>query len=210
MMQPDSPLPPELDRLIAEIFLRVRQGRYAEAANRLAAAKALAPDHPAVLEIEGDLAFAQGRFSQAEKCYKLALAGDPQNGKLEEKYATALLKVRFPSYIAQQIPDDSPWANRVPRNPTLSALQSAFLPGLGQFYNGDYLKGCVIFGITLIVDFSVLRLIGNALYAQRDIPVLTTIAATLFHGPSLVLLLLLLAIWVYAVIDAGQVAKHTK
>lgn len=208
MMQPDSPLPPELDRLISEIFLRVRQGRYAEAANRLVAAKTLAPDHPAVLEIEGDLAFAQGRFSHAEKCYKLALAGDPQNGKLEEKYATALLKVRFPAYLANQIPDDSPWSNRVSRNPTLSALQSAFLPGLGQFYNGDLLKGIIIFSVTLIIDFSVLHLIGNALYVKREqnIPMLTTLS----HGTSLVLVLLLLAIWVYAVIDAGHVAKSAK
>ncbi|HEY3378143.1 MAG TPA: hypothetical protein VGL77_11685 [Armatimonadota bacterium] len=205
------PLDPQLDRLLAETFLRVRQGRYAEATARLAEAKELAPDHPAVLELEGDLAFAQRRYRQAESLYKQAFTLNPQNTKLEEKYATAVLKVHTPEILSHQIPDDSLWSNRVPRTPIVSLLQSSVLPGLGQFSNGDWLKGLLVLGVWLLLNgcqFSMLyTAMSRVALSIENAPQL--LQAFTKPGPFLTGLLLC-ALWCYAVIDAWWVAKNSR
>lgn len=214
MMPPDAQQPTDaaFERLLSEIFLRVRQGRLSEASERLAKAKELAPGHPRVIELEGDLAFAQHRFSTAQKLYKSALELDPKNTKLEEKYATAVLKVHMPEFLAHTVPDDSPWSNRIPRLPIISTLQSALVPGLGQLYNGDWLKGLGIFFVFLLCGLALLRHVVNELYAAKSTMASLTVAQFIgeaIHGPQLFLTLIIVVVWVFAVIDAWLVAKST-
>ncbi|HEX2948507.1 MAG TPA: hypothetical protein VHV83_02885 [Armatimonadota bacterium] len=214
MMQPDMPPPTSraLERLFSEIYLRIRQGRFAEATDRLSKAKEIAPDHPQVIEVEGDIAFAQGRFSAAEKLYKQALAGDPHNTKLEEKFGTAVLKVHMPDFLSHKVPDDSPWANHVSRNPLVSALQSMCIPGLGQLYNGDWLKSIIVFGAAFMLGLGSLRHIGNALYSAKNTVEsvsFSMIIGELFHGSQIILTLLMLIVWIFAILDAWTVARNT-
>jgi TM2 domain-containing membrane protein YozV len=63
------------------------------------------------------------------------------------------------------------------KNPTLAAILSVLLTGLGQVYNGDVMKGAVMFIGVLILSFTI---VGS------------------------------LAIWVWSIIDAYQVAKGTQ
>jgi len=60
------------------------------------------------------------------------------------------------------------------KNPTLATILSVLLTGLGQIYNGDVMKGVIMFVGVLILSFTI---IGS------------------------------LAIWVWSIIDAYQVAK---
>ncbi|HOS44141.1 MAG TPA: tetratricopeptide repeat protein, partial [Armatimonadota bacterium] len=120
MSAPGGALPPDpaLDRLLAEAFQRIRLDRYEEAAAKIAEAKALAPDHPAVLEMEGDLAFARRRYREAESLYRRAHALDPGNPRYEEKFATAILKIHEPELLLHDVPDDDVdfiWGQRRPR-----------------------------------------------------------------------------------------------
>lgn len=207
------PLPPDpaVDRLLSETYLRLRQGRFAEAQERLTQAQAQAPDHPAVIEMEGDLANAQGRYTQAQTLYKRALEHDRHNTKLEEKYATAVLKAHAPELAAHDVPDDSPWTQLVKRNPTVSAMQSAILPGLGQFYNGDLLKGLIVISLAILGNFIQLRLIGNLLYDFNSggiSPSIPTFLGAWFSGPQLIITLVLLILWGYAVVDAALTANN--
>jgi tetratricopeptide (TPR) repeat protein len=193
------------------MHVRLRQGQYDEVKERLAKAKAIAPDHPAVLETEGDLAFSQGRYKQAENLFKAALQADPGNARLEEKFATALLKVQTPGFSVNQIPDDADsfWSNRVPRNPVVSGLLSALLPGLGQFHNGDWLKGAVLLLFDLIVYSQVIYSVYNALKAlnaQGALPI-DSVMQQVFTNVSIPLLLLLAAALIYSIVDAVMVAK---
>jgi len=219
---PDASLPsnPELDRLLVEMHVRLRQGQYDEVKERLAKAKALAPDHPAVLEVEGDLAFAQHRYKQAEMLFKAALQADPTNARLEEKFATALLRVQMPGYTVNQIPDDadSPWSNRVRRPPWASGLLSAMLPGLGQFYNGDFIKGGILVFIDIIFWRFVLNhaaAINDAIRLKLHLDEKAPIPHDIFihdflHSFSIPMLLLLAAALIYSVIDAVLIARQMK
>lgn len=206
-------LDPALDRLLSETFLRLRQGRMAEAKERLARAKELAPDHPAVIELEGDIVFAQHRYSAAEKLYKQALELNPTSTKLEEKFATTVLKMYEPQLRMRQVPDDSLWSNRVPRKPVVSILQSVLLPGLGQLYNGDLLKGMLVMGVTILCSFAQLRVIVDKVYALKQIGATASfgdVIGVIGQGPQLIATFLLIALWIYAIFDAGVVAKNSK
>lgn len=217
---PEAPSNPELDRLLVEIHVRLRQEQYGEVKERLDKAKALAPDHPAVLEAEGDLAFAQGRYKQAETLFKAALQADPGNARVEEKFATALLKVQMPGFSVNQIPEDadSLWSNRVPRPSWASGLLSLFIPGLGQFYNGDFIKG----GILVLVDIIFWRFvlghaaaINAAIRLRMGIPKENPVPYDVFFHDflrsfSLPMLLLLAATIIYGVADAIIVAQQTR
>ena len=218
MTEPVAPLPPNpaLDRLLSEIFIRMRQGKYAEAAARLAQAKELAPEHPAVIEIEGDIAFAKGRFGTARDLYKRALESDPKNGKLEEKFATALLKMMMPQLLSHDVPDDSLWSDRVPRNPVASLFRSLVLPGYGQIFNGELLKGLIVLlaaactGLPLLYVIISIAYANQSLHRANPLSPVPNISDTLLHGGYLLLLILNAGIWIYGMIDAWYVAKQTK
>jgi len=214
---PDTPLPPnpELDRLLMEMHVRLRQGQYDEVKERLAKAKAIAPDHPAVLEAEGDLAFAGQRYKQAETLFKAALQADPGNTRLEEKFATALLKVMTPGFSVNQIPDDADsfWSNRVARNPIVSGLISAVLPGLGQFHNGDWLKGGILVMFDLIIYSQVIYAVYKTLrdiHQQNLTLSYSDIVGRAVHSVNIPLLLLLAAALIYSIVDAVLIARAMK
>jgi hypothetical protein len=190
---------------------------------RLARAKALAPDHPAVLEAEGDLAMAQRRYVQAQQLYKAAFDADRSNARLEEKFATALVKVHTPEYASRHIPDDvdSIWSFHVRRPAWASGLLSALCPGLGQFYNGDWLKGLILLFIQIGIASTVIHnawIIADAMARQFGVMnaqghyVLTAdhygeFTFRLLHSFSTAMLLLLTALWVYSVVDAIMAAR---
>ncbi|MHB9026889.1 MAG: RING finger protein [Armatimonadota bacterium] len=217
--QPDTPpqQPPtdtSLDRLLAEIYLRLRQEQFDEAQTRLAQAKELAPGHPAVLEIEGDLFFARRRYRDAEAVYRQAFQADPANAKLEEKYATALIKVHEPEYNMHAIPDeDSIWGNKVKRPVTASALLSALLPGLGQWYNGEIIKGGALIVVSVMLfgaEISYVMQSYSHLHKQGLPFSMGGLFGPLFTGGSLFVIFLMLAVWVYSIIDAALVAHSTE
>jgi len=214
---PDAPLPTnaELDRLLVEMHVRLRQGQFDEVKERLAKAKAIAPDHPGVLEAEGDLAFNQGRYKQAETLFKAALGSNPGNARLEEKFATALLKVRMPGFTVNQIPDDADsfWSNRVPRNPAVSGILSAVMPGLGQFHNGDWLKGGILILFDLVVYSQIIYAVYKTLRAIHKQHMSLTYSEVIdraIHSVNVFLLLLLAAALLYSIVDAVMVAKGMK
>ena len=207
---------PELAALLTEAHLRIRQERYEDARERLAAAKQLAGDVPAVLELEGDIAFAQRRYKQAELLYHRAFQADPKNGPLEEKFATALVKVHEPEYRSHDIRDDDDdfWSFHVARPPWASGLLALILPGLGQLYNGDMLKGGALLFVTLGVWSAILtrwHVAIDKLHAAKDVPEnivpsLAQMLPALQHDIILVWSVVLAGLAVYSMIDAVQVA----
>jgi hypothetical protein len=202
-------LDPAIDRLLAEAHMRMRQGDLEAAASRLAQAKQSQPEHPAVLEMEGDLAFTRGRYGQAEGLYRRAREGDPRNARLEEKFATALVKKFEPQFSAQIGPDDNPWSRPVARPPYLSGLASGLLPGIGQFYNGDLLKGGLVLAGYV---FLAMGLVGNVLrvlkqFQNAGTPVNATTILAGMGGTGTGILVLMVLLWLYAVIDAAWMAR---
>jgi len=207
---PPPPLDPDVQRLLSEAQLRLRQGVLAGAEQLLAQAKELVPEHPAVLEMEGDIAREKGMNALAERLYRQAFQADRGNAGLEEKFATALLKTHQHEY--RDLPDDSTWSDRIRRNPAASGVMSVLLPGLGQFHNGDFLKGAV-----LIVAWAMLLMFvyyGPIWYTMALMKSAHTASffdafwSRLFHGGNILLALLLVGVWIYSIIDAAYIAQH--
>ena len=204
------PLDPATERLLIEAQASLAQGIMVSAEQALAGAKKLAPEHPAVLETEGDIARAKGLNLAAERLYRQAFQADRGNARLEEKFATALVKIHEPEYRA--LPDDSPWSNRMRRAPAISCLMSAFFPGLGQFYNGDYLKGGILAFIwTLLLWQGPAWGIFDQMFIKHNggVPVsFGSLCAAFCHGWYLLATLLALGLWVYSLIDAVKIAQN--
>ncbi|MEI7833201.1 MAG: tetratricopeptide repeat protein [bacterium] len=208
-------LDPALEKVLSEIRLHIRQGNFDGARSRLAEAQALAPEHPRVLEIEGDLYAGQRKFKPALDAYKKAFAIDPKNARLEEKYATAVVKVNMPTILAHtpiDVDDDAWWINPMvpPRVPWQSAMLSAFLPGVGQWHNGETLKSMIIFAVA---GYSA-SWVGYALYMNAKAFTSTRLNNGFFdilsqglHGANLVFTIIWILIWLYAIIDAAMVAS---
>ncbi len=210
------PTDPALAMLLAEIYPRLHEELYDEVTPRLAKAKELAPNHPEVLEVEGDLAFARNQFGAALKCYKQAYALNPTDAGLEEKYALALVRLREPMLLNQLGPDledDSFWSHRIKRPPWASGVMSAALPGLGQWFNGDWFKGAVIVVVSVGGFISnIVPILQPLLHALRYNQVsfgYADIATKLFSGTNLLITLVLFGVWVYSVVDAVLVARNT-
>lgn len=201
------PLDPALERLLTT--LRCQQGALAEAEQVLKTAKEVSPEHPAVLEVEGDIAAAKGMHTLAERLYRQAFQADRGNARLEEKFANALLKTHQHEYDA--LPDDSTWSDRVQREPVVSAILSVLLPGLGQFFNGDYLKGAILvlaWAILLIIAYYVPVWDAMQLVKTAHSTFFEALSRCLLHGGNLIITLLLLGVWLYGIIDAAMLAKQ--
>lgn len=221
MSTPGSALPPDpaLDRLLVEAFQRIRLERFDEAEAKLAEAKALAPDHPAVLETEGDLAFARRRPRDAEALYRRAHELDPKNARIEEKFATAVLKIHEPELLAHDIPDDDDvefvLGHRKARPPWASTLFSFLFPGAGQMFNGETVKGWALFfaGVYL---WSTFAWSWHQLWNERGgkpglLPTtriaLGDIIGGMFHGPHAIITIFFFGAWIYGVVDAYLVSN---
>jgi hypothetical protein len=89
--------------------------------------------------------------------------------------------------------------------PAIAIFLSALLPGLGQFYNGQWGKG-LGFLIGLLV-------VGGILSRAVDLSALQRSAASGIPpdniGQFFFLLLLLLAIAIWSIVDAGRTAKRS-
>ncbi|MCL2549717.1 MAG: hypothetical protein FWE78_02090 [Methanimicrococcus sp.] len=76
----------------------------------------------------------------------------------------------------------------------LAAILSFFIPGLGQFYSGHFLRGVLIFIISL--------LLGAASAGLGAILMITLVV-------PIVLALIALVFWIWNIIDAWQLASRT-
>lgn len=209
MTTPGGALPPDpaLDRLLAEAFQRIRLERYEEATAKIAEAKALAPDHPLVVEMEGDLAFARRRFREAEALYRRAHELDPGNAKIEEKFATAILKIHEPELLLHDIPDDVDliWGKRRPRPPFSSALLSLLFPGVGQLYNGEVVKGWSLVAVGAALWTTLIYAWCYAIVKHLPYDA-GTIIGGMFHGWYAFFTILFLLAWLYSIGDAFYIA----
>jgi hypothetical protein len=203
----------ELEQLLAGAYVALRQGRAADVQQALSAARARAPEHAAVLELQGDLEVAAARYREAGDYYCRAFAADPGNALIEAKYGEVLVRLKMPQILATLPPDEEPfWQRRVPRAPAASALLSALFPGLGQWYNGDLLKG----GAALLVAaLSIAQLLWEATtfikgQAAAGAPVSGSIVlAHLTRDAPVMFLVLWIGIWVFAIVDAALIAHQT-
>lgn len=217
--QPETEENKEIEALLAEMAVRIDTGKLSEVEPRLAKAKAISANHPGVLEIEGDYYLAKGQKSRAVTCYRQSLDIDPTNSLVEEKYATCLFLNNQPMLQAKlggNLDFDDPYSIPMKRQPWASALFSVLYPSLGQLFNGDWLKGIIIFaaaGILFKMNSNVVyaALLKNnpakSIFSSIDAQTVSTTLNTLFTGTSLLITIIYILIWGYSIYDAAATAK---
>ena len=81
------------------------------------------------------------------------------------------------------------------RRKTIALILSGVFPGLGQFYNRRPIKGAVFLGLSVLLSWLVMR-------AVPDDPV--KLAEQGIGLPASLAVLILLAIWLWSVVDAWR------
>lgn len=89
-------------------------------------------------------------------------------------------------------------ANAAKRRRAFATTLSGVFPGLGQFYNRQPIKGALFFVAGIVLNWLALRAMPT------DIEVLARQGLTV-AGP---VLLVLLAVWLWSVVDAWRVASR--
>jgi tetratricopeptide (TPR) repeat protein len=194
-----------LDALLREANIHRLRGQTLEAEERCRAALELQPEEATALEMLGDLLRERGRLDEAAEQYQSAIAAAPERLSAERKFAELTLELAERQRLRDQaafLLSNPPSTVQQRRNVTLALLLSAIFPGLGQFYNQQWLKGCILAVAVLIClglgGDALLRLVFTIASARPAGAVSQWGAWFGFLG---------FVFWLYAVIDAVVTAQ---
>ncbi len=206
--QPGSNGERELERLLAATNLHRLRGQLLEAEDACRKALEIKPEDVSAREMLGDVLFEAGKLDSALGEYRSALELVPGKTSLETKFATLTLEIaerdRGKALAKDMLLNPRKYAIRE-KSPLLAFIYSAVVPGLGQFYNGEIIKACVVFG-------SFLLFILTCVFLQPPYPpgvdnvqmfLMCTSPAVLLFGLVFVLA------YIYGVIDAPIVADRS-
>ncbi|MHB9035178.1 MAG: tetratricopeptide repeat protein [Armatimonadota bacterium] len=200
----------EFDRLITAAHVHRRRGDYTEADRAINQALELRPTDLDTREFAADMLFARGKLEPALEAYKAILAEDSSRVSAEQKYARTVLQISEGKRQKELLQDmlDNPAKYRTPaRSPLVAAILSA-APGFGQIYNGQFVKGAVIFAATMIFWFFFYLLRPDvSIYRPEDR--MMAFAQNL-NPLAVVFALVSIFLQVYALVDAPVVAGKQK
>lgn len=167
-------------------------------------------------ELKGDLLLELRRGEQAMGSFRRARELRPDRAVLEDKIARAALQ----SAAAQRTIEsarvllEGRKGSALPkRRPAYAAVLSAIVPGLGQLYNGDVVKGLVV----LVAYVALFACLPGALRAAAppsagpygpEVDVGTLFSA-LSEGWTAAVVIMFGLLWIYAVADAALRASRT-
>jgi hypothetical protein len=213
----------ERDRLLTLANVQRMRGQTADARATLDSVLSLLAGAPGretspVHELLGDLHAADENWEQAQAAYGAAHEADPNRPSAERKFAAATLRVADAKALAAAMAsgnlDDLNSLNtgqRGKRNPGAALLLSLLTPGLGQFANGQLLKGGFCLAIWLLSLLALnLTDAGKDLFKQflgfatgRFVKGAGEPVSPLFW----MLVVLAAGIWVYSIVDAAVSAS---
>jgi tetratricopeptide (TPR) repeat protein len=196
-----------LRELMGRATLARVRGSHAEALRLAQEALVLEEANAETHEFIGDVLMALNRGADALHSFQRARELNPRRVELEDKVARAA--VRSAARLEAMAHAQAVLEGRAPmgpqRKPSYAALFSLVLPGLGQIYNGELLKGAaVMLGFVVLLAVSSIGLVNKARAADLGGPYYhppQSIFAVL--GTSMVWVGLLVALWVFAVAEAS-------
>jgi tetratricopeptide (TPR) repeat protein len=143
----------EYDRLMSNARVSRMRGDYSQAAESVRQALQISPEDTDAREFAADILAARGQMEKAAEIYQDIYTNDPARASAEEKFAKITLQiaegVRQQNLLQQMMDNPEKFRNEPKRNPLFAALASA-APGFGQIYNGQFIKGIVIFTVVAI------------------------------------------------------------
>ncbi|MFN4179417.1 MAG: tetratricopeptide repeat protein [Armatimonadota bacterium] len=193
----------EVERLLTQANVERMRGNFLTAKRLLEQALQKAPERADIHELLGDVYKAVGDLSTALECYKKARELDPTRRSVEEKFASTLLEINPPA-----VPEEVPF---LPKNPTLAVILSALLPGAGQVYNEQWLKGIAMCVVALL-SLGYFLQFYHQIRSATVMPTLSQVQQQLEQASVGEILLLLFAgllafcIWTWSILDAYKTA----
>ncbi len=202
----------EFDRLITAAHVHRRRGDYDLAVKTIEKALEISPDDLDAREFSADMLFARGKLEEASEHYKEIMAADKSRASAEEKYAKAILQIaegkRQQQLLRDILENPSKYKNAPPaRSPVMAAVLSA-APGFGQIYNGQFVRGVIIFMLTMIFWFFFYLLKPDiSIYRPED-----RITAFVQNLSPMAVIFALAAVFlhIYAFVDAPVTAGKQK
>ncbi len=194
----------EVERLLTQANVERVKGNFLAARRLLEQALQKAPERADIHELLGDVYRAVGDLSAALECYKKARELDPIRRSAEEKFASTLLEINPPT-----VPEDVPF---LPKNPNLAVILSALLPGAGQVYNEQWLKGIVMCVVALL-SLGYFLQFYHQIRATSVMPTLSQVQQQLEQASIGEIFLLLFAgllafcVWTWSILDAYNTAR---
>jgi tetratricopeptide (TPR) repeat protein len=199
----------EIERLLRTAHIHQVRGEREKAKTLLQQALELDAENASVWELLGDYRRESEDWQGAHDAYKRAHELAPDNAAIERKYAEAVLQLTRQQEQYQQ------WERAIegkgvgdgamlPRNPGLAFLLSLLMPGVGQLYNGQMVKGGIILGVMFvcIVVFMLTPGGGDFVYNLLAYLVNPARARGAMSGTQLMTAVVMFIVWVYAFIDA--------
>ena len=192
----------KLDSLISGANAAKLGGNFALAAELLKKALELAPGDSDLRERSADLHFAAGNYDLAAEQSK-ALMAEHHTVAVEEKYAKAVLAKADAEYKKRVSVGPVPVYER--KKPLVAALFS-LVPGFGQIYCGDVVRGTWIFLIVVLSWF----LFSAFAPAMPMTGTLSSRLSSLFNQinfGAVMFLLIAVCVHIYAAVEAVLKAK---
>ena len=161
-------------------------------------------------ELLGDILRDRGDPAAAITEYRAALAIAPAEGQLEEKMARASLLQADLSDTTQPADSDA-LAPFAPRKRGIAVLLSA-ITGLGQIYNGQFIKGAILLVVEIILLVVIARIsaavVRQMQMSQNALAEFAPLVAPFIDPRVLPWTILAALCWLYGVVDAAVVSAR--
>ena len=221
----------ERDRLLTLANVQRMRGQTAEARATLEQTLTLSEGMPPrdiapTQELLGDMYAVEEDWETACAYYRAAHDLDKTRVSAERKFAALTLRIADSKTeqsladamlrgdsIADLMASGALGANRGRRNAGVAMLLSMFLPGFGQIYNGELAKGSIFLGIygATLLYFAVSP--DHEIFVKKFAAMLALSHGRAANAPvselSVFMGVLLVAVWLYAIVDAPFTASRT-
>lgn len=220
----------ERDRLMTQVNVFRARGQVTDAREILEKALLYAETSPPrerapMLEELGDLLMLEEQFEAAAEKFQEAGAMDSSRTALvERKYANARIAlsdkeaekrmgqaVLRDDSIGDILASDGLSGRSGRRNAGLAMTLSVVVPGFGQFYNGQFIKGAVLLG-TFALSLLIISLSPDKENLFGNLAALFALKQGKIAGPSPMIIAIAVvgfAAWLYSLVDAPFYANQT-
>jgi len=127
-----------VERALTAANLHRRRGDWEAAWRALDDALVMAPEHPPLLEMMGQLNLDEEQYAAAAQCFRKALELEPGRAASEVGYAQATLLLK-----EAEVGGEAADTILAGREPSDAMMRSAIVPGMGQAYAGEAARGAV-------------------------------------------------------------------
>lgn len=214
----------EAERALTRANIQLRRGLTADADAAVGFLLAQSPDHAGAWELLADIRQARGDLAGTLEALRKSLAAQPGRATAEVKLGRVVLQVSErermqtlgTAYVASEPSLMGTSGAGSGRGTQWAAVGSALIPGLGQYANGEVVKGIVVASVYFLslLLLSLLPDTQNLLHAVAG----TVAGGHAHHGgqagsgggsiAAALLFVTMTASWLYGIVDASRAAKR--